>query len=127
MAQRSTLKLDTGQLDARLQEGAVKGLNIALEHLIQVSREEVPHEEGTLERSSTPGEEGDEGNGGISIDESELKGAVSYDTPYAVIQHEDMTFKHDDGRKSKYLEDPFDAEQDTMLELIAAEIRRSLR
>jgi hypothetical protein len=116
VAQRSTLRLDTSQLDARMQEGAVKGLAIALEHLLQVSREEVPHEEGTLERSGT-----------TSMDESALRGAVSYDTPYDVIQHERLDFKHDSGRKAKYLEDPFDAEQDTMLELIAANIRRSLR
>lgn len=116
MAQRSTLKLDTAQLDARMQEGAVKGLNVAMEHLLQVSREEVPHEEGTLERSGTP-----------SVDASSLTGAVSYDGPYAVIQHEDLTFRHDAGRKAKYLEDPFDAEAGTMAELIAANIRRSLR
>jgi hypothetical protein len=116
VAQRSTLKLDVGQLDARLHEGAVEGLAVAMEHLLQVSREEVPHEEGTLERSGT-----------TSVDESTLTGAVSYDTPYSVIQHEDLTFRHDSGRKAKYLEDPFDAEQDTMLELIAANIRRSLR
>ncbi|MFE3449626.1 hypothetical protein ACFXJ8_11890 [Nonomuraea sp. NPDC059194] len=71
MAQRSTLKLDTGQLDARMQEGAVKGLKVAMEHLLQKSREVVPHEEGDLERSGTP-----------SVDEGGLRGAVSYDTPY---------------------------------------------
>ncbi|MEU4332331.1 hypothetical protein [Nonomuraea dietziae] len=116
MAQRSTLKLDLGDLDARMQEGAVKGLKVAMEHLLQVSREEVPLEEGTLERSGT-----------TSVDASSLTGAVSYDTVYAVIQHERLDFKHDAGRKAKYLEDPFDAEQETMQELIAAEIRRSLR
>ncbi|TYB50237.1 hypothetical protein FXF51_56775 [Nonomuraea sp. PA05] len=116
MPQRSTLKLNTGDLDARLEKGAVKGLGIALEHLLQASREEVPHEEGTLERSGT-----------TSVDASALEGAVSYDTPYAVIQHEALDFKHDAGRKAKYLEDPFDAEAGTMNELIAAQVRRSLR
>ncbi|MGW6498549.1 hypothetical protein [Nonomuraea angiospora] len=116
MAQRSTLKLDVGPIDKAMEAGAVKGLKVAMEHLLQKSREEVPHEEGTLERSGTP-----------SIDEANLIGAVSYDTPYAIIQHEDLTFRHDEGRKAKYLEDPFDAEQQTMQELIAAQIRRSLR
>lgn len=116
MAQRSTLKLDLGPIDARMQAGAVKGLNVAMEHLLQKSREQVPHEEGALERSGVP-----------SVDEANLIGAVSYDTPYAVRQHEDLTLKHDEGRKAKYLEDPFDAEQQTMQELIAAQIRRSLR
>ncbi|MEU4234183.1 hypothetical protein AB0F17_58755 [Nonomuraea sp. NPDC026600] len=124
MAQRSTLRLDVGPIDKRMQAGAVKGLNVALEHLIQVSREQVPHEEGTLERSATPG---GEGRGGIAIDEENLIGAVSYDTPYAVIQHEDLTLKHDEGRKAKYLEDPANSEAAVMHELIVAQIRRSLR
>ncbi|MGA5764478.1 minor capsid protein [Nonomuraea bangladeshensis] len=116
MAQTSKLKLDVGPIEAHMQEGAAKGLKIALEHLLQKSREEVPHEEGTLERSGT-----------VSVDESTLTGAVSYDTPYAVRQHEDLTLRHDAGRKAKYLEDPADAERPVMLELIAAQIRRSLR
>ncbi|GGS88500.1 hypothetical protein ACFFV7_50955 [Nonomuraea spiralis] len=116
MAQRSTLKLDIAPIDKAMEAGAVKGLKVAMEHLLQKSREEVPHEEGTLERSGTP-----------SVDESTLTGAVSYDTPYSVRQHEDLTLRHDEGRKAKYLEDPFDAEQQTMQELIAAQIRRSLR
>jgi hypothetical protein len=116
VAQRSKLTLNVGQLDARMEAGAVKGLTLAEEHLLQVSREQVPHEEGTLERS-----------GVASVDESTLTGAVSYDTVYAVIQHEALDFKHDAGRKAKYLEDPADSEAQVMLELIAAQIRRSLR
>lgn len=116
MAQQSKLKLDIGPIDARMQEGAVKGLRVAMEHLLQASREQVPHEEGTLERS-----------GVASVDASGLVGAVSYDGPYSVIQHERLDFQHDAGRKAKYLEDPFDSEHGVMLELVAAEIRRALR
>jgi len=116
MPQRSELKLDLGKLDKGVHEAAVKGLRVAMEHLLQVSREQVPHEEGTLERSGTP-----------SVDPATLTGAVSYDTPYAVRQHEELNLQHDEGRKAKYLEDPFDSESGTMQELIAAEIRRALR
>ncbi|MFF0860900.1 hypothetical protein ACFYUV_04005 [Nonomuraea sp. NPDC003560] len=116
MAQRSDLKLDLGPIDKAMEAGAVKGLKVALEHLLQKSREEVPHEEGTLERSGT-----------VSVDEAELIGAVSYDTPYAVRQHEDLSLRHDEGRKAKYLEDPAVAERTVMAELIAAQIRRILR
>lgn len=59
---------------------------------------EVPHEDGDLQAS-----------GKVSVDESAGVAAVSFDTPYAVRQHEDMTYKHDEGRKAKYLEDPFNA------------------
>lgn len=117
MAQRSHLDLSglTG-LDASVDEALGDGLEKWMEHNLQVSREQVPHEEGTLERS-----------GVASVDRGQLKGAVSYDGPYATIQHEDLTFKHDSGRKAKYLEDPWDSEQQVGLALVAAAVRRSLR
>ncbi|WP_205314877.1 minor capsid protein [Nonomuraea lactucae] len=116
MPQRARLKLNTQQIKARQRAGAVKGLKVAAEHLLQVSRELVPHEEGTLERSGT-----------VSADEANLRAAVSYDTPYAVRQHEELTWKHDPGRQAKYLEEPLNTEAATMMELVAAQIRRSLR
>ncbi|MEV4245229.1 hypothetical protein AB0J63_17660 [Streptosporangium canum] len=116
MAQRSELKLDLGKLDKGVHEAAADGLQKWMEHNLQAARDEVPHEEGTLERS-----------GVASVDRAQLKGAVSFDTPYSVIQHERLDFKHDDGRKAKYLEDPWDREAATGLELVAAEMRRALR
>lgn len=103
-------------IKAALNGASTRGLEVAAEHLLQVSRTEVPIEEGTLERSGT-----------ATVDEQKKAAAVSYDTPYAARQHEDLTLRHDDGRKAKYLEDPMNAERDTMLELIAAEARRELR
>jgi hypothetical protein len=114
--QRATLKLNIPAITAAQRAGAVKGLKKATEHLLQKSRELVPHEEGTLERSGT-----------ASVDEADLRGAVSYDTPYAVRQHEELQWKHDEGRQAKYLEQPMQTEAATMGEIIAAEVRRSLR
>ncbi|MEV0619598.1 hypothetical protein AB0I81_40210 [Nonomuraea sp. NPDC050404] len=116
MPKSARLKLNIKAITAKEKDGAVKGLRIALEHLLGESRKIVPLEESTLSDSGVP-----------SIDEKNLKGAVSYDTPYAVRQHEDMTLKHDEGRSAKYLEGPLREERDTMLELVAAQIRRSLR
>jgi hypothetical protein len=104
------------EVKAKTRAGAVRGLATAGEHLLGESRREVPIEEGTLERS-----------GRSDVDERGLAVAVSYDTPYARRQHEDLTFRHDSGRKAKYLEDPLNREGDTMLALVAAEIRRELR
>ncbi|MGI5178671.1 hypothetical protein ACQEVZ_20275 [Dactylosporangium sp. CA-152071] len=101
---------------AELHDASVRGLTAAAEHLLQVSRTQVPIEEGTLERSGT-----------ATVDAEDRSAAVAYDTVYATRQHEDMTLRHDGGRKAKYLEDPYIAERDTMLELIAAEARRALR
>ncbi|WP_326678511.1 hypothetical protein [Streptomyces sp. NBC_01237] len=97
-------------------DGAVRGLRLGSEHVLQVSRERVPIEEGTLERSGT-----------ATVDEQSLTAAVAYDTPYAVRQHEEMDYRHDAGRTAKFLELPMAEEADTVGEIIAAEMRRALR
>jgi hypothetical protein len=101
---------------AKEKAGVVSGLTKAAEHLLGESRAIVPIEEATLERS-----------GVASVDRSTMTAAVSYDTPYAVRQHEELTYRHDEGRQAKYLEQPALTERGTMLELMAAEVRRALR
>lgn len=103
------------EIEALLDGASAEGLTLAAEHLLQVSRTEVPIDEATLERS-----------GVASVDENDLIAAVSYDTPYAVRQHEEMTWRHAEGRKAKYLEDPMHAERETMLALIAAPLREEI-
>lgn len=105
-------------------EGAVNGpgaqrarrraLIKALEHLLGASRQLVPHEEGHLERS-----------GRVTVLVEGLLGAVVYDQPYAVVQHERLDYQHDPGRQAKYLEQPMDTERPVMLALMAAEMRRA--
>jgi hypothetical protein len=116
MPQRATLKMGLGKIKAAERKSAIKGLHLAAEHLLQASRALVPHEEGTLERS-----------GVASVDEGELRAAVSYDTPYAIPQHERLDYRHDDGRQAKYLEEPLHTEAGVMGEIVQAQIRRSLR
>jgi hypothetical protein len=100
---------------ALIEDAEPAGLLLAAEHLLQVSRTEVPIEEATLERS-----------GVASVDADDREAAVSYDTPYAVRQHEEMDWRHDEGRKAKYLEDPMNNERETLLELAAAPIQDAL-
>lgn len=113
-----TTRMDwNGQkVTAQMEAGAVRGLHKATEHLLGASRAVVPIEEATLERS-----------GVASVDPVQLTGAVSYDTPYAARQHEELTWRHAEGRTAKYLERPMEEESETTGALIAAEIRRSLR
>ncbi len=86
-----------GLKDIVHQEAAAAVADVA-EYVLSESIQQVPHEDGDLQSS-----------GKVSIDEENCRAVVSYDTPYAVVQHEDMTFKHDPGRKAKYLEDPLNA------------------
>jgi hypothetical protein len=111
---RSTLNLKV--VNQKGRAGAARGLALAMEHLLTESRKQVPIEEATLERS-----------GVAVVDEENLVGAVSYDTVYAVRQHEELDWRHDAGRKAKYLEDPHRDEASTMTALVAAQIRRALR
>lgn len=97
------------EIKAALHGAAFEGLQLAGQHLLQVSSALVPHEEGDLERSGDT----DEDRGGNAV-------SVFYDRPYAVVQHEELSYKHDDGRSAKYLEIPMHTEKDTMLELIAS-------
>ncbi|MEV8431997.1 hypothetical protein ACWHLZ_28075 [Streptomyces chartreusis] len=98
----------------RGRQMASDGLRRALEHLLAESRKIVPLDEGTLERSGR-------------VDVDGLNGSVSYDTVYAVRQHEELTWKHLPGRSAKYLEKPMNSERDVMLRLMAVPLRRWLR
>jgi hypothetical protein len=101
--------------NAETHAAAVRGLTKAAEHLLQVAKTLVPIEEGTLERS-----------GVASVDETTLRAAVSFDTVYAVNQHESMDFRHDNGRIAKYLEVAMLTEGYTLEEILANEIRATV-
>ena len=72
-----------------------KGTFAALDYLLSVSKEQVPLNEGPLKNSGVVD---------VAVDGS--AGTASYDTPYAVRQHEELSYHHQRGRKAKYLEDP---------------------
>ena len=85
-------------LSGKVHAEKMSALEDIAEYVLGESIQQVPHEEGDLQSS-----------GKVSVDEGSSRAAVSYDTPYAVRQHEDMTYRHDPGRKAKYLEDPLNS------------------
>jgi hypothetical protein len=85
-----------------------------LEHVLGEARKLVPLDEGTLERSGRVVRDG-------------LNGAVTFDTVYAVRQHEELTWKHLPGRQAKYLEQPMNSERDIVLRLMQVSLRGWLR
>lgn len=107
--------IDAGKVTEETAGGAAKGLFYGAEHLLQVSNKSVPIEEGTLERS-----------GHTSVDPGALEAAVSYDTPYAPKQHEDLDYVHDEGRTAKFLENAMNSEKATIRAIIAREIKTAL-
>lgn len=99
-----------------VKKASSRGLTLAAEHILGVAKEQVPIEEHTLEES------GFTSTAGVHA----LRAAVSFDTPYAVRQHEDMTARHDKGRNAKYLENAFNSEQDAVKQIIAKELKGEL-
>ncbi|WP_026174803.1 minor capsid protein [Acaricomes phytoseiuli] len=93
-----------------------KGMFEAAEHVRKESNEVVPIEKGDLGGSAV-----------ASVDDKGTRAAVSYDTPYAVKQHEDLSLRHDDGREAKYLEKTLARERGAVRKVIADEIRRVTR
>lgn len=104
----------------RIVTGAVKGLNKAATALQSESQSRVPVDSTDLRNSSathdaTPGD---------------LVSAVTYNTPYAVIQHERLDFQHptdhNPGAQAKYLEGPAVELRHKLGEIVGAEIRREV-
>lgn len=94
---------------------ASQGLERALEHTLGKAKAIVPLEEGTLERS-----------GRVNM-LTELSGQITFDTVYAVVQHEELSYKHLPGRTAKYLEGPMNSEREVMLRLMAVPLRAWFR
>ena len=113
MKVRNTIQLD--EVLDHMREGAATGLTLATEAWLTEANLTVPHEEGTLERS-----------GEASVDEAALRGAVSYDTPYAVVQHEDMTLQHTGKGEPKWLETTGNTMRPQLAQIIATAIKSEL-
>ena len=107
------VNMHLGDVTQGLTEGSRQGLVLATEHLLTEANRSVPHDEGTLERSGSASVTGN-------------RGAVSYDTPYAVVQHEDMTLSHDGKGHAKWLENTMTGEATTVGKIIATAIRLEL-
>jgi hypothetical protein len=110
------LHFDGTAASRRIREGAARGLHLAAEHVLGKINDVVPLDEAALQRSGT-----------ASVDPPSLMAMVSYDTPYAVRQHEELTWRHAPGRTAKYLENSLNAARPEVAALIAAELRRALR
>src|SRR5690606_31559273 len=100
----------------KVRAAGIRGLRLAAEHVLEEANRTVPLEEGTLMRSGT-----------VSVDEQRGEAAISYDTPYAIRQHEDLTLRHDPGRRAKWLEATLRERQRAVRDYIAGEIKKAMK
>lgn len=111
MTQSSSFRWDGRAWLARTKLASRHGVQLGLEHVLGEATKLVPLDEGTLMRS-----------GKVTMGDG-AAGTISYDTPYAVIQHENMEYKHLPGRQAKYLEQPMNTEAATVTAIIGNTIR----
>ncbi|PRX66106.1 hypothetical protein B0I32_106242 [Nonomuraea fuscirosea] len=100
---------ETKTVSARaLKDGAL--------HVLSVSNTRVPLQEGHLQNS-----------GNASVDRGEMRAYVSYDQPYAIRQHEELTWQHAPGRQAKYLETALEEEAAQVRALLAQQLKELFR
>jgi hypothetical protein len=90
-----------------------RAMTMGAEVLLDESNRKAPIETGALIRSGVAKAEGN-------------KAAVGYNTPYAIKQHEELGYQHDQGREAKYLENALINNKTQIFDAIADEIKRSL-
>ena len=88
------------------------GLHAAAEVIRQEAIERAPKETGYLRNTAATAAEG-------------LEAAVGFDGPYAVKQHEELGYHHQDG-EAKYLENAVIATREVVGQILAEAIRRQL-
>lgn len=114
MAREFEIRFDTSDALRRLEDAGGRAVRDGAEHLLEQANRTIPIEEGTMARSGQVTSEG-------------TTAAVSYDTPYAVRQHEDTRLRHDPGRRAKWLERTARERSEAIGTMIAGVLRRALR
>ena len=131
------------------EEAGLKALRTGAEAILTEAIDEAPIDTGTLRRSGTvtvgslpknptqiyeeslPPEKG--GSGMEHKDAfpdpvgKEKAVYISFNTPYARRQHEELDYEHPRGGKAKYLETPFNANKKKVLKMAELQIKKALR
>jgi len=101
----------------KAKEAAVKQLKIDMLDLQGKARDKAPVLTGDLKGSA---------DSGASAAVTGVEGFVSFDTPYATRQHEDMDYKHPNGGQAKYLEQPLKENIGTYAENMGKAIKEAV-
>jgi hypothetical protein len=123
------------------EEAGLKALRTGAEAILTEAIDETPVETGTLRRSGTVtvGALPDETQVYEAAESgSDMKDAfpgkvgkekavyISFNTPYARRQHEELGYNHPLGGKAKYLEDPFNRNKKKVLQYAEKQVKKAL-
>jgi len=124
------------------EDAALKALRTGAEAILTEAIDEAPIDTGTLRRSGTVTVGGlPDGAQVYEAAESgtEMKDAfpdkigkektvyISFNTPYALRQHEELDYEHPRGGKAKYLEDTFNRNKQKVLKYVDLQVKKALK
>lgn len=108
-----TQNFDLDATANQIIEAAQDGLASAGEFVRAEAVQQTPIDTGALQASAKVTREGDDV-------------IISFNTPYALKQHEELGYNHPNGGKAKYLEDPLNASVQEIENIIAERVDRKL-
>ena len=123
------------------EEAGLKALRTGAEAILTEAIDETPIETGTLRRSGTvtvgglpdgaqvyeAAESGSNMKDAFPGPEGKEKAVyISFNTPYARRQHEELGYNHPLGGKAKYLEDPFNRNKEKVLQYAEKQVKKTL-
>ena len=124
------------------EEAGLKAMRTGAEVILTEAIDEAPIDTGTLRRSGTvtvgklpDGERVFEAAGAGNEMKDAFPGKsgkekavyISFNTPYARRQHEELDYNHPRGGKAKYLEDPFNRLKKKVVKMAELRIKKALR
>ncbi len=124
------------------EQAGIKALRTGAEAILTEAIDETPIDTGTLRRSGTvtvgglpdgaqvyaAAEAGAEMKDAFKKEAGKEKAIyISFNTPYARRQHEELDYNHPLGGKAKYLETPFNANKKKVLKYADKQIKKALR
>ena len=124
------------------EEAGLKALRTGAEAILTEAIDETPIDTGTLRRSGTvtvgglpdgaqvyeAAESGNEMKDAFTEKIGKEKAVyISFNTPYARRQHEELDYEHPRGGKAKYLETPFNRSKEKVLKYADKQIRKALK
>lgn len=98
------------QVAAKAKDGMLEACEVLLAHAV----DQTPWVEHHLRNSGTTD---------VASQGETVTGVVSFNTPYARIQHEALDFHHPNGGNAKFLERPANQFGDELLQIIGANLR----
>ena len=124
------------------EEAGLKALLTGAEAILTEAIDETPIETGTLRRSGTvavgglpdstrvynAAKAGKEMKGDFPGELGKERAVyISFNTPYARRQHEELDYEHNRGGKAKFLEDPFNRNKNKVLKYVDKQVKKALR